>query len=299
MRRHGTNKELLNPQPTPPRTSDLAADSIVRKKLAMRHLMPDGRIVVPSSMRSDIMFLWHGIPLTAHLGVNKVLRSIIHHFHWNGMSRDVREHVRKCFVCQMRVDPKPTRHREPGHIVATRPFQFMSMDTINNLPEVNGCTQLLTLVCCYGKYPFGIAVNDERAPTIGLALLREVFQHYGFPTILLSDRAHGFASKGLRWLCKYLGIAKIQTLGLRSCANPVERYHRGLDKSLTVLCNSHRNDWPMMVHIANFGYRISVNKRTGLSPWLITHGANPELPIPVLAGLKRAQRRKGPASLRT
>ena len=103
-------------------------------------------------------------------------------------------------------------------------------------------SQLLTLVDVYSKYTFAIPIPNERAHTVGLALLHEVSQHFGYPKLLLSDRAHGFASRGLTWLCRYLGIAKISTMALRSNANPVERTHSLLNKIMSVLCNTHRDD---------------------------------------------------------
>lgn len=85
---------------------------------------------------------------------------------------------------------------------------------------------------------------NERSETVARALEERVFSVYGYPKLLLSDRAKGFVGDGLKWLCKHMGVAKINTTGLvPTAASPVERFHRGLSASLTVICNRAKNDW--------------------------------------------------------
>ena len=91
--------------------------------------------------------------------------------------------------------------------------------------------------------------------------------------MILSDRAKGFVSDGLKWLCKHMGIAKINTTGLLPTgAAPVERYHRSLGASLTMVCNKSKNDWSFLVDSVVFTYTISVNETTGYSPFYLTTG---------------------------
>ena len=66
LKRHGKLKNLKEPKIIC-RSTNLAEDSLYRRKRAINRLLSEGRIVVPVSMRADVMFLWHGIPLTAHL----------------------------------------------------------------------------------------------------------------------------------------------------------------------------------------------------------------------------------------
>jgi hypothetical protein len=84
----------------------------------------------------------------------------------------------------------------------------------------------------------------------------------------LSDRARGFVSDGLKWLFKHLDIAKVNTTGLLPTgASPVERYHRSLGESLTMICNRAKSDRSFLVDTITFAYNISVNETTGYSPF--------------------------------
>ena len=86
-----------------------------------------------------------------------------------------------------------------------------------------------------------------------------------------------------------MGIAKINTTGLvPTAASPVERLHRGLSASLTMLCNTAKNDWAFLVDSVTFAYNISVNESTGYSPFYLTTGRIPHLPISVITELQLA-----------
>ena len=52
-----------------------------------------------------------------------------------------------------------------------------------------------------------------------------------------------------------------------------------------MICNKAKNDWSFLVDSVVFAYNISVNESTGYSPFYLTTGRHPNLPIAVLAGL--------------
>jgi len=137
------------------------------------------------------------------------------------------------------------------------------------------------------KYPLAIPIANEQAETVARALHKYLFSVHGYPKILLSDRASGFVSKGLQWLCKHIGVAKIYTTGyLPTGAAPVERWHRHLNEALTGLCNRAGDDWDAHIDSILFAYRISVNETTGYTPYFMIHGREPRLPFPILAGIR-------------
>lgn len=134
---------------------------------------------------------------------------------------------------------------------------------------------------------------DEGAETVGKALLKYVFSVHGFPRLILSDRAKGFVSKGLKWVCRHVGVAKIETTGLIPSRgnSPVERFHRSLNAALTMMCNRSRNDWSAQLDAVLFAFRISVNESTGFSPYFLVrmHGRHPRMPLDVMiVGLRKA-----------
>ena len=178
---------------------------------------------------------------------------------------------------------------QPGGFHASEPMELWVIDCVTHLPESDGNVLLLTCVDVFTKLVVAIPLPNEKSETVGRALQRRLFSVHGYPRLLLSDRAKGFVSDGLKWLCKHLGVVKINTTGLLPTgASPVERFHRGLGASLTIVCNKAKKDWAFMVDSVTFAYNISVNESTGHSPFYLSTGRHPNLPIEVLTGLKSA-----------
>ena len=189
----------------------------------------------------------------------------------------------------MRKQTRPLKQSHPGGFTATEPMEVVVIDCVTKLPESDGTVLLLTYVDAFTKLAIAIPLPNERSETVAKALHRKLFSVHGYPKLLVSDRAKGFVGDGLKWLCKHLGIAKINSSGyIPTCAAPVERLHRGLSASLTVICNTARNDWAFLVDSVTFAYNISVNESTGYSPFYLSTGRLPHLPIEVLSGLQAA-----------
>ena len=89
------------------------------------------------------------------------------------------------------------------------------MDVVGPLvPSRSGNVKLLTLVDVFTRYPIAVPIPNESSETVGRALQKHLFSIPRYPHLLLSDRAKGFVSKGLRWMCARMGIAKVNTTGL-------------------------------------------------------------------------------------
>ena len=270
-------------------------DSTERRNRHLKHLHPKGRIVVPQTLRDDVLKMFHGIPLTGHLGRKKTTEMATRYFWWGGMSSAFRKKVRACHLCQMRKPPRPTHHMRPGSIQAQEPWEMVAIDTVGPLPESNGNVKILTCVDLFSRYPLAIPVPNEKAETVALALHKYLFSVHGYPKLILSDRAQGFVSKALRFLCKHLGIAKVFTTGLLPKGNAnVERMHAGLNAALTMFCNRGKNDWTAQIDAVLFTFRISVNEATGYSPYFLIHGRHPRMPLEIAIGLhNQAMKHRG------
>ena len=86
-------------------------------------------------------------------------------------------------------------------------------------------------------------------------------------------------STGVKALCDKWGIAKIQTTGYNSTANShIERFHRWLNASMTILYDKHTNNWDLYLPAILFSYRITVNDSTGFSSAFLVYGREPTLP---------------------
>ena len=59
------------------------------------------KIIVPKSLRQQILKEFHNVPFTGHVGMRKILELVDKQFHWRGLRGDTIQYVKTCPTCQM------------------------------------------------------------------------------------------------------------------------------------------------------------------------------------------------------
>ncbi len=108
----------------------------------------NNRLCVPKSLRLEVISEIHDtISEASHAGYHKTYnRTAATHF-WPRMSRDIKEYVNTCDICQK---AKPKRHAPIGLLqpipIPSQPFEVVSMDFIPELPISGGYDNILVIV---------------------------------------------------------------------------------------------------------------------------------------------------------
>jgi hypothetical protein len=77
-----------------------------------------------------------------------------------------------------------------------------------------------------------------------------------------------------------MGTIMITTSGYNPTGNSsVERFHRYLNSSLSIIFDKVRANWDEYLPAVLFSYRSSINATTGFSPFYLEHGREPQLPL--------------------
>ena len=95
------------------------------------------QIVVPKPYCDDILSLAHESPLAGHLGVNKTYNTVLTHFYWPGLRKDVVKLCTACHICQVVGKPNQKSHSAlPKPIPAVgEPFSRVLIDCVGPLPK--------------------------------------------------------------------------------------------------------------------------------------------------------------------
>ena len=75
---------------------------IWRKRSTQSHLL---QLLVPKPGRKQLFLSYHASLFGGHLGRNRTLARLAHHFYWSGMADDVKEWLRQCVMCVKRNSP--------------------------------------------------------------------------------------------------------------------------------------------------------------------------------------------------
>ncbi|GFO47129.1 reverse transcriptase [Plakobranchus ocellatus] len=65
------------------------------------------QIVLPKSMRQEVLQACHDSPIAGHLGINATKKRVCRRFSWPGIIRDVNKYVKSCDVCQRNCNKLP------------------------------------------------------------------------------------------------------------------------------------------------------------------------------------------------
>ena len=86
-------------------------------------------------------------------------------------------------------------------------------------------------------------------------------------------------------VCNFLGIKQSHTSSYHPQGNgQVERFNRTLEAMLAKVVSDHQRDWDTDLPRVLFAYRTAIHESTGFTPFHVTFGRSPVLPIEVFMG---------------
>ena len=74
-------------------------DGVLYRKYEIENSKESKMLVVPSSLRANVLNNLHNTPTAGHLGINKVLPKVKERFYWPSIKQDVEDWCRSCDTC--------------------------------------------------------------------------------------------------------------------------------------------------------------------------------------------------------
>ncbi len=246
-----------------------------------------GRVVVPKSLRLEVIDTYHSAPLAGHRGQWKCRAAIEQLFFWRHMRKDIDSRLRGCLVCKRRKTTRPMRDGLMKPMLDQHePFSHVVIDIQGKLPKVDGYEYLLTAVCAFTHYCFAIPIQNRSIPAVTQAIFDNIICQHGSINVIKCDGEGSFNSGEMKAICKALK-PKMDTGSPYSpnSQSAVERFHRYLNATTTILANKYRSNWPDLMPPICFAYRMSVNATSGFSPFELVHGRRARMPLNLLSEL--------------
>ena len=95
------------------------------------------QVVVPHSLRGEVLQAVHGAVGSGHFGVTKTLRRLRLGFYWGQHKRDVEDFCRRCDGCTARKGPTERSHAQLQQFPVGSPMERVGVDVVGPLP----CTE--------------------------------------------------------------------------------------------------------------------------------------------------------------
>ena len=237
-------------------------------------------VVLPKSKLPMVLRLLHDE--SGHMGTDRVAKFFQRRFFLPGYSRRIDDYIMSCKQCVLKKSPV-VKQGELGEVVAFRPFQTLSMDYLALDIDRSGYGHVLIVTDVFTKYAFAIPTKNETATTVAKVLMG-IFNTFGLPERLLSDRGRNFESQVIEQLCTLLGVNKVFTCPYSPRSDAIcERFNRTLISMVGTLSEEKRSNWSKYLgHMCNI-YN-SVHSSTGFAPFEMIFGRKSRLPVDIMLG---------------
>lgn len=263
--------------------SELSTAKIAQNKYRLvggELLTVDGRVIVPSSRRQDVLAINHDHMLSGHLGIEKTYSRLKRQYKWPGMKKDIAEYVNSCIECNKRKPYGATK--APLISIATSPriWERIAMDIVGQISECESGYKYILVVSDYAtRYVITIPMADQRAETVAKHLVVEILTRFGAPQIILSDQGTNFQSKLVKYICELFNIKQTRTTPYHPQTDGlVERFNRTLCDMLHLCSDHHPNDWHKILPFVTMAYNSVEHSSTNENPFYLFFGRDPIMP---------------------
>ena len=232
------------------------------------------RVVVPLSLKEEVLQHVHGSPTSAHQGIKRTLSRCAQDFFWPGWRRDVINHVRSCLSCQER--KAPAKEKRPTFHIFSQGFNdLVAMDIQGPLVQTHrGVEYILVIQCLFSKFVVAVPLQDTTAPVVAESFLRSWVMYFGPPARLLTDNGSNFHSGVMEDLYLLFKINKLWTSPYHPQTDgSVERFNRTLNAMLSHFVDVQRqDDWDQFLPLVIFAYNSTYNPSIGTTPFFMVNG---------------------------
>ena len=228
----------------------------------------EDKLVVPHSVKNDLIQACHDIPSAGHQGVERTKEYMKQKYYWHHMGRDIKNHVAFCAACNI----NKAANRKNKHPMMTShmgaPMERIHVDFMGPFPtSTRGNKYILVLVDNFTKWIEVFPLESQTAELTAKTAVNEFFCRLGYPGQLLTDQGTNFESELFKSMCKLLKIKKKRTTAYRPSANgQAERTNRTLMNAIRCFVDKQQNDWDVYLPQIAAALRSAVNRNTGFTP---------------------------------
>lgn len=236
-------------------------------------------VILDKSRRLRILHSLH--EAGGHRGIKGTGLRLADRFWWEGMWKDIENHVRSCDECQRRdarVYEDPRRSQKIPTVFMRWDIDCVAMGRPSNKDNTSpGC-----MVVCRDNLTGWVEARALRTPNsadIAEFFVQDVLVRFGVMAQVTADNGTEFLSHFKDKLIRY-GIPRVNTSAYNPAANGmVERGHAQLKEAIFRRCRHSVAEWSNYLPYALWADRTTVRRSTGQTPYFMVYGQECVLPI--------------------
>jgi len=254
------------------------------------------QLCVPASLVGSVLTTYHCSPWGGHNGMSKTVAILRRRFFWRHMRRTVAKFINGCLQCATVKQSVPGHHGMLQHIVATRPFEIVSLDLIQSLKETpRGNKHILVMVDHFTNWVEAVPVPDMSAATISEAFYEHIICRHSAPDVIVTDQGKQFMDALFKHLNRQMSIKQRRTTPYHPQTNTkAERFNKSLIRGIACFANAQQSDWDLLIPSYLLAYRSSVIDGLGESPFFLLYGRDPRLPADLFYAASKVENSSEP-----
>lgn len=245
------------------------------------NLLFRGRRWVPEGLdlRTRLIQTTHDSVLHGHPGREVTYALVARSFFWPGMAKDIRTFVENCDGCGRN---KAWRSRRQGFLkplpIPDRIWSEISMDFITELPESEGCQNMIVITDRLSKGVIADGLENIEAETVAKWLIRRYLPYHFLPVAIVSDRGTQFTSALWKRVCELLRIKRrLSTAFSPETDGSTERMNEVIETVLRQFVDWAQHDWVEWLPMAVSSICGRDSASTGTNSFFLSHGWNQNL----------------------
>jgi hypothetical protein len=152
------------------------------------------------------------------------------------------------------------------------------MDFITELPELEGCRNMIVITDRLGKGVVADGLDDLEAETVAKWFIRRYYPHHFLPFAIVSDRGTQFTGALWTRICQILRIKRrLSTAFSPETDGSTERMNQVVEAFLREFVNYAQDDWLPWLSMAVAAICGRDSTSTGLNPFFLSHGWHQDL----------------------
>ncbi len=214
-------------------------------------------IIVPTSLRRKIFLHYHASPSGGHVGEYKTLYRLRLRFIWPKMRKEIKYWCKSCAECTAANVWRSHRCKLYFSWPVTIPFWIMHVDIWHpGSAQLQGKQgYLLNAMCDLTQFVVSIPTTDISAAQLSQLFTEQVLLTFGMCAVIVVDDGSTFKSE-FESMCNILKLHLWPLARGNHKGNSVERYHRYLNKVMTIQGNAlgTNNNFHRIAKTAQYGW---------------------------------------------
>ena len=242
------------------------------------------QFVVPQRHRGTTLGGFHRE--AAYQGQHRSTALMQECFWWPGMTRDLRNHIKKCGHCRKYEAAPPVAPMKfltcsgPGELLHV---DFTSIEETVPLKEEPVIHNVVVLQDHFSKNIVAYVVKDQTARTATETLRNGYFGLFRAPAYLVSDQGKAFTGHIITHLCELYGVQKLRTSPYHAQTNgQVEHMNQMIIHMIGKLEEDRKACWSEHLPELMLAYNATRSAVTGYSPYYLLFGRRPRIPVDYL-----------------